>query len=321
MHAIAMILGQLYTDTEVIMQARSTILITGATGFIGQHLLKRWTDAGHRILAYTRRNSLKGLDPNVTWFQDFATLSPEAIDYVVNLAGENIGAARWSDKRKQQLIDSRIHTTTILRDWLLQHGIHPKCIVSASAIGFYGIDDTEQWTQRCDETADSQNIFVSELCQQWEAVWTQAPHLNLKIMRLGIVLGANGGILPQMLLPIKLNAVGKIGHGRQPIAWVHLADVMQAIEFLWRDTSSQRVFNVVAPELTTQAQFAKTASRILGRVPFLPAPAWLFQLALGEQSQLILNGQFVVPKALEAAGFQFQYPTLQSALAQILKKN
>lgn len=314
---------------EVIMQTRSTILITGATGFIGQHLLKRWTDAGHRILAYTRRNTLKGLSPQVTWFQDFATLSPEPIDYVINLAGENIGAARWSDKRKQELIDSRIHTTTVLRDWLLQHGLNPKCIVSASAIGFYGIDSTEQWSQACDESAASQNIFVSELCQRWEAVWAPADNLNVKlnvkIMRLGIVLGANGGILPQMLLPIKLNAVGKIGHGRQPIAWVHLADVMQAIEFLWRETSSdtcsQRVFNLVAPEQTTQAKFAKTASQLLHRLPFLPAPAWLFQLALGEQSQLILNGQFVVPKALEAAGFQFQYPTLQLALAQILNKN
>ena len=303
------------------MQTPATILITGATGFIGQHLLARWIAAGHRILAYTRRKTLDGLNPNVMWFQDFATLDAQPIDYVVNLAGENIGAARCTDKRKQQLIESRVHTTTLLRDWLLQHNIKPKCIVSGSAIGFYGVDATEQWAESCDEHAPSQHIFVSTLCQLWEAVWAQAPELNVKIMRLGIVLGANGGILPQMLLPIKLNTVGKIGHGRQPIAWVHLDDVMGCIAFLWQDTSTQQVFNVVAPERTTQAQFAQTASKILGRVPFLPAPAWVFELALGEQSQLILNGQFVVPKALEAAGFEFQYPDLKSALKQILNKN
>lgn len=137
-------------------------------------------------------------------------------------------------------------------------------------------------------------------------------------MRLGVVFANDGGILPQMLLPIKMNLVGKIGHGRQPVVWVHIHDVLRALEFLLLNETKQNTFNLVAPEQTSQAQFATTAAQILKRKPLLSLPAYVLRGMLGEQSQLVLNGQYVQSKALVEAGFEFNYPSLEQALQDIL---
>jgi uncharacterized protein (TIGR01777 family) len=137
-------------------------------------------------------------------------------------------------------------------------------------------------------------------------------------MRLGVVFGRGGGILPQMLFPIKWNLVGKIGHGRQPVVWVHMQDVLRAMEFILTQNTEQKIFNVVAPEKVRQCQFAQTAALLLKRHPMLSLPAWVFKNLLGEQSQLILNGQFVQPQALQQAGFEFEFPTLKEALQNLL---
>jgi uncharacterized protein (TIGR01777 family) len=248
----------------------------------------------------------------------FEQIQTQQIDYVINLAGENIGQKRWSSERKQQLINSRVNTTQRLYEWLQQQQIFPKCIISGSAIGYYGIDPQEQWNTSCDENTPAQAIFMSELCQAWEQTALKFSQQNTKIIRLGIVFGQGGGILPQMLLPIRLNAAGKIGSGQQPVVWIHIQDVLSAIEFLFDSNSAQKVYNLVAPEQTNQQQFVKIASKILKRKPFISLPKFVFELALGEQSQLILNGQYVQPKAIQALGFEFQYPTLDIALGEIL---
>jgi uncharacterized protein (TIGR01777 family) len=137
-------------------------------------------------------------------------------------------------------------------------------------------------------------------------------------MRLGVVFGRGGGILPQMLFPIKWNLVGKIGHGRQPVVWVHMQDVLRAMEFILTQNTEQKIFNVVAPEKVRQSQFVQTAALVLNRHPVLSLPAWVFKNVLGEQSQLILNGQFVQPEALQQVGFEFEFPTLKEALQNLL---
>lgn len=236
---------------------------------------------------------------------------------MVNLAGESIGDGRWTDQRKQQLIQSRVDTTQQLYQALRDYQIQPKCIVSGSAIGYYGIDASEQWQNDCDENTHSQAIFMSELCQKWEAVALTDQTQNTKIMRLGVVFGKGGGILPQMLLPIKMGLIGQIGSGQQPMTWVHVDDVIQAILFLFQSSSQQKIYNVVAPDHISQMQFVRVASKVLKRRPFLPLPSFVMRLLMGEQSQLVLNGQYVQPKALLAEGFDFQYADLESALRQI----
>ncbi|MDQ9832386.1 TIGR01777 family oxidoreductase [Acinetobacter soli] len=297
-------------------QKLPTLLITGASGFIGSHLLPYLLHLNYRIYALTRHLAQSFQHENLQWIDDLNQID-QPLDYVVNLAGENIGQRRWTKARKQALIDSRIKTTQRVFEWLLQHQQQPKRIVSASAIGYYGIDESETWQQVCDEQSPPQSIFMSELCQQWEKTALSYTQFDTKIMRLGVVFAKNGGILPQMLLPIKLNTVGVIGSGRQPVVWVHIEDVLAIIEFLLHVQSEQIVFNAVAPDHTTQKAFVKTAAQQVKRRPFLPAPACLFKTLLGEQSQLILNGQFVAPKALLEAGYQFKFPALAQALQDI----
>ena len=297
-----------------------TVLVTGASGFIGSHLLPFLLERQYKVIALTRQKNKVSDHPDLTWVNDFEQMSSQKIDYVINLAGENIGQKRWTEQRKQQLIQSRVSMTQRLYEWLEQKQIFPQCILSGSAIGYYGIDPQEQWTAICDENTPPQTIFMSELCQAWEQTALKFTQQNTKIIRLGVVFG-NGGILPQMLLPIRLNAVGNIGSGRQPIVWIHIQDVLNAMVFLLQSNNKQQVYNLVAPEQSNQQGFVQVAGQVLKRKPFIRMPKCVFELTLGEQSQLILNGQYVKPKALLDQGFQFQYPDLKSALSEILGRD
>jgi len=293
-----------------------TVLVTGATGFIGQHLISYLLNHGFQIIGYSRQKQ-ESQYQHLHWIEDFTELKSLTIDYVVNLAGESIGQGRWTDTRKKKLIQSRIETTQKLYQTLAKFKIQPQCIVSCSAIGYYGIDRQQQWQIECDEDASPQAIFMSEMCQMWEAEALSYSDQNTKIIRLGVVFGQDGGILPQMLLPIKLNLIGKIGSGSQPMTWVHIDDVIQAIVFLFEQPTQRKIFNVVAPDHISQQQFVQVASLILKRKPFLPLPSFVMKLMMGEQSQLVLNGQYVQPTALLKEGFKFKYQNLDQALRQI----
>ena len=294
-----------------------TVLVTGASGFIGSHLLPFLLERQYKVIALTRQMNKVSDHPDLVWVNDFDHIQTQQINYVINLAGENIGAKRWTAKRKQQLIESRVSMTQRLYEWLEQKQIFPQCILSGSAIGYYGIDPQEQWTVICDENTPPQTIFMSELCQAWEQTALKFTQQNTKIIRLGVVFG-DGGILPQMLLPIRLNMIAKIGSGKQPVVWIHIQDVLRAIIFLLQLQADQKVYNLVAPEQINQQGFVDVAARVLKRKPFMTMPKCVFELALGEQSQLILNGQYVTPQALFKHGFKFQHPNLEQALTEIL---
>ena len=296
---------------------KMTVLVTGASGFIGSHLLPFLLKNNFQVIALTRQKNKASYDSDLTWVNDLDEIKVIEIDYVINLAGENIGQKRWTDQRKKQLIQSRVAMTEKLYHWLQQKSIFPQCIISGSAIGYYGIDPQEKWTAICDENTPPQAIFMSELCQAWEQTALKFTQQNTKIIRLGVVFG-DGGILPQMLLPIRLNMIAKIGSGKQPVVWIHIQDVLRAIIFLLQLQADQKVYNLVAPEQINQQGFADVAARVLKRKPFITMPKCLFELALGEQSQLILNGQYVTPQALFTHGFKFQYPNLEQALTEIL---
>lgn len=304
---------------------KQTLLITGGTGLIGTALITFFLKKEFNIIVLTRTPNqvlTRYTNQNVTPIRTFSEIkNTTPIDYVINLAGENIGSQRWSKQRKEILIKSRVETTQQLTQWLDTQSIKPKCIISGSAIGYYGIDDTKKWQHICDEGSPSQHIFVSELCQKWEHAilpWAQQQQQNVKVIRLGVVFAKQSPALKQMLLPIKMNLIGNIGSGQQPLTWVHINDVVTAIYFLMTSRTQHTIYNLSAPQHTTQQQFVDTCKNILHKYTLLSLPENLLKLILNEQAELITNGQFVSAKRLENDGYHFKYPTLDQALHHLL---
>lgn len=303
---------------------QSKILITGGTGLIGTALIHSFLSQSCQIMVLTRHpDKLKNKYPHqaVIGIKNLNELPPTTVvDYVINLAGESLGGKKWTAQRKKQLIESRVHTTHELVKWLKLLKTPPKRIISGSAVGYYGINKHQNW-QVLDEDSLPQSIFMSELCQKWEnsILSLQSADFNLNIIRLGVVFAQQAPAFKQMLLPIKLNTVGKIASGQQPLAWIHIDDVVNAIHFLLqKEQLSFLTYNLTSPDLIRQIDFVNTASQILHRKPFIPLPQSILNLILGEQAQLITNGQFVQPKHLEKEGYVFKYPSLTQALKNLL---
>ncbi len=302
-----------------------SVLVTGGTGFIGQLLVKALLADGQRVTLLTRNPKKASwmFDGKVTCIANMKELPADyPVDVIINLAGARVLGKWWTDKRKSALRKSRLGLTQTLIDWIAQAKQKPTLLLSASAIGYYGIqkigDDTE-----LDESGHTQSIFMASLCHDWEKVAQSAAQYGVTVaaMRFGLVLG-RGGPLPMMLLPIKLAMGGALGSGRQWQSWIHVEDLQRALAHLWRKYAAGEsllpAYNFTAPETLTQLDFSKTAARILHRPCFIPMPAWPMRLLLGEQADLLLEGQRVVPKALLESGFQFRYPTLDVALRDLV---
>ena len=217
---------------------------------------------------------------------------------------------------------SRVGTTQALLAWAKQQPQPPQRLINGSAIGYYGIDETQQWQQVCDESSPPQPVFMSQLCQKWEAATDGFKQLHTQVvkLRLGVVLGRGGGVFPVMMRPIQLAKIGKVGSGRQPLVWIHMDDVVAVVLWLLEQPHWQsEVYNLVAPQMSTQADFVNSACYVLKSRAPLRMPATLMRLMLGEQSELVLNGQKVAPKHLIEQGYVFQFADLNHALTDLLR--
>lgn len=300
------------------------VLVTGATGFVGRLLVAALLADGQHVIALTRdtARAQRLLGGAVRCVDSMATLpAGERVDVVVNLAGARILGPRWTPARQAVLRASRIGLTEQVVGWIGTAERKPRLLLSASAIGYYGVqaqDDESVLT----EASPPQAVFMSQLCQEWEAAAGRAAQYGVQVActRFGLVLG-HGGALPAMLLPVRLGVGGKMGSGRQSLSWVHVDDLLQVLAWLVRRSTSasvQGAWNVTAPECPTQQAFVRTAARLLHRPALLPTPAWPVRLLLGEQADLLLEGQRVVPQRLQREGFMFRYPTLAAALGALL---
>lgn len=295
------------------------IAVTGATGLIGSALSERLHEQGHEILAITRQKNLPSPFTTVYWNperQELEASALEGIDGVVHLAGETI-AERWSAKKKELIRSSRVEGTKLLVEGLKSLSKRPPVLVSSSAIGFYG--------RRGDEELDEQSApgtgFLTEVCQAWEAESVRAEELGMRVVRLrtGIVLSTKGGALAQMLLPFKLGLGGPIGNGTQWMSWVHIDDVVGGFHFALHQPEFGGVANLTAPQPARNAEFTKALGQALSRPAFLPAPGFALKLVFGEMAQhLLLDGQKVLPRRLEQAGYKFQHPGLAEALQDVI---
>ncbi|TXL12900.1 TIGR01777 family protein [Methylococcaceae bacterium HT4] len=293
------------------------ILITGGTGFIGSTLCSRLLEENNEIVMLSRHPEKIKLPMKAV--ADLSDLKDSDIfDVVINLAGEPIANKRWSDKQKHQIFSSRIGTTEKLISYFEKLENRPKLFISGSAIGYYGIDKTDNVIE---EKERGDNSFSSELCQKWEAVALKAEKLGVRtcLLRTGIVLGKNGGALSKMLFPFKMCLGGRIGDGKQWMPWIHIDDLVGIILYCMSHDNLQGAINGTSPNPVTNQVFTKTLGTSLKRPTIIPMPAIVVKLLMGQMGEeLLLAGKKVVPKKALDAGYIFKYRTLEEALINVV---
>lgn len=295
------------------------ILITGGTGFLGSALIHQLQSKNHQITVLSRSKNKVELcfDKKVIAITDLKQLSSSDIfDVIVNLAGAPIIDKRWTDERKRVIRNSRIDLTEKLIKVIGNMDIKPELLISGSAIGYYG----DQGDTVLTEQSDIKEDFSHQLCADWERAALQAEHYGVRVclVRTGLVLGANGGLLKRMLLPFKMGLGGRLGNGRQWMSWIHLQDWVAIAELMITDTSMHGAYNATAPNPVTNQQFSTILASVLRRPTLLPLSAYFLKTLLGEMSELVLGSQRVLPERLTQLGFQFHHKDLQNALSQIL---
>lgn len=295
-----------------------TIVIAGGSGFLGAALASGWRADGNRVLVLTRhprREDEIGWNPDGgddnTWVSAL-----DGADAVVNLAGAGIADKRWTAARKAAILDSRIHATRAIVAAVNASRTPPRVLLNASAVGIYGDRGDEPLT----EESPSGNDFLSDVCRRWEAEAAPAADTTrLVLLRTGIVLAKEDGALPQMALPFRFFAGGKVGSGRQFISWIHLADWLSMVRWAAADAGISGPLNVTAPAPATNAAFSDALGRALHKPALVPAPAFALRLALGEMADALLGGQCALPAKAQQKGFEFSFPTIDAALRDIFR--
>ncbi|MBA3550190.1 MAG: TIGR01777 family protein [Nannocystis sp.] len=298
------------------------IVITGATGFVGHRLVERLKSRGHALRAWVRSPASAartlGADVELIDASGGGAAMQAAIDdadAIVNLAGEPVIGRRWSAAQKQALRASRIGVTDLIVD-AIAAAPRPRVLVSTSAVGYYG----DTGAREVDEDSAPGNDFLAALTIDWEAAALRAERHQTRVclVRIGLVLGRDGGVLGKLLPPFRLGLGGPIGDGKQYFPWVHIDDLigMQVAALEREDLHGPLL--AVAPGIVTNREFGAALGRALHRPAVLRVPAFALRLALGESASALLNGQRAVPRRTQALGYEFQFPELEPALADLL---
>lgn len=293
------------------------ILISGGTGFIGQALCRHFLAQGHTLYVISRQPDQVSrlFNQPIAAAKDPLVWLNQPMEVVINLAGAPIADARWSSARKEYLVDSRISPTRQLIQYMQQAAHTPKVFISGSAIGIYGAHGSEPVT----ESGHCHDDFAHQLCLQWEAEALAATTMGIRtcLLRTGLVLDRDGGMLGRLLPVFKLGLGGRIGSGKQYMPWIHREDMVRVIQYLIDHQDIEGAINATAPHPVSNAAFSRILAAALKRPLLCPVPAFALNLALGEMAQMLLNGANVVPKRLLDHGFKFRYETLTHALQAI----
>lgn len=299
----------------------SSILITGGTGLIGKHLCRLLKERGHKIVLLSRNRNLDGDVQTYAWDLEVGEIDKEAlesVDYIIHLAGENIGERRWTPKQKQLIIDSRVKTTQLIFDKIKENRSILKAFISASATGYYGIAPTDKIFK---ETDSPGNDFLGDTCFQWEQAVDRFKQLGVRTVKIrtGVVLAKQGGALAKMIAPVKMGIASALGNGRQYLPWIHIEDLcsiyMKAIE----DSQMNGAYNAVSPDHKTNAEFTRTLAKVLNKPFWFPkVPGIMIKLILGKMSKIVLKGNRISANKIIDSGYKFQFPDLEGALRNLL---
>jgi len=300
-----------------------TVLVTGATGFVGQKLVRRLVERGDRVIALAR-NAAKAHDLFGPYVRVVATLSDlpasTEIDAIVNLAGESVGGGLWTARRKARLVGSRLAVTHALLELVDRLDAKPTTWLNASAVGYYGVQSDDAPLH---ERSPRGSGFQADLCSSWEALAARAGErgVHVALLRFGVVLGNDGGALPSLARPVGWFAGVLLGSGRQWFSWIHIDDLMALMLFLLDERTLAGPFNATAPNPVRHTELMRAIARALHR-PLWPlrVPAPLLRGALGELAELFVDGQRVTPDRAQALGFTFRYANIDAAIGELLAR-
>ncbi len=284
------------------------IAITGGTGFIGRHLSAYLRTLDHELILIQRSD----------WTEGAGRISKliNSSDVLINLAGSPV-IKRWTAANKKNILASRLDTTNLLVECitLMPETERPKIFISASAIGIY--DSTKVHTE---QSTDFDNNFLADVCQKWEKCLAPLSDMQIRVcvMRIGLVLGEDGGLLKQVLPLFKAGLGGKIGSGLQAFSFIHYHDFCRVIEYFINNNQCKGIFNLTVPEFSTNAVFTKTLAKALHRPAFFTVPAFALKLIYGKAAVALLKGQSVYPQHLLDCGFKFRYPDIAAAIKAVL---
>ena len=301
----------------------SRIVLTGATGFLGQPLVAALRHGGHQMVVLTRRP--RSAEPGaavrfVAWNPDGAAgpwaAEIDGADAVINLAGESIAGHRWTAEHKRRIRDSRVNATRSIAAAITGAARRPALLINGSAVGYYG----SRGDQRLTEESPPGTDFLADVCVQWEEEAARAAITGTRVVcvRTGIVLERDGGALPQMLPPFRVGAGGPVGSGAQYWPWIHRQDWINLVLFLLAHPSASGAVNATAPNPVPNREFARELGRAMHRPALLPTPGFALKLLLGEMADaLLLSGQRALPAKAERLGYAFRFPHLDAALEHL----
>ena len=296
-----------------------TVLVTGATGFIGSRLVSSLTEAGHQVIALVRNPAkAEALHPPIMLITSLDQLPVDAnIDAIVNLAGEPIGNGLWTEAKRRKIVESRINMTDDIVRLIARLERKPAVLINGSAIGWYGLWQDQVLT----ETAKSHACFCHELCHAWESAANRAANYGVRVvcLRIGLVVGTEGGFLTRMLMPFEFGLGGPMGSGKQWMSWIERDDLIRLIAHTVAKPDISGPINATAPIPVTNRKFTDELGRSLGRPAIFRIPAVLLHVTAGDLAdELLLGGQRVIPNKALSSGFVFRHETLRSAFEAIL---
>lgn len=309
------------------------VIITGGTGLIGKVLSALLVGKGYQVIILSRKAFLKDRkkSPNIDYAQwdiEKQTIDTSAIrnaDYIINLAGAGVADKRWTERRKKEILESRIKASELLIRTLKENPNKIKAVINSSAIGWYGSDPIVPNPKPFIETEPSAADFLGETCRVWEESIDPVKELGIRLVKIrtGIVLSNAGGAFKEFRKPVKFGIAAILGNGKQIISWLHIDDICRIYLFALENESVQGVYNAVAPKPVSNKELTIQIAKIEKgnfSVP-LHVPSFLLKMVLGEMSVEVLKSTTVNCEKIRMAGFNFIFPSIESALGDLLKKD